>query len=50
MTTSSRAGKTKNKQWRDNFIKSYLNGDLWHSEICGVDSDYVKRVIKEEGL
>lgn len=113
MTTSSRAGKTKNKQWRDNFIKihnvikrlsplfdydvkhefwrspekklmlsvielalidkynwdqvmmrqpsqeerelindakSYLNGNLWHSEICGVDSDYVKRVIKEEGL
>jgi hypothetical protein len=113
MTTSSRAGKTKNKEWRRNFEKihnvimrlspqfgydtysevwtspekklmlsvielalidklnwnqvmsrqpsqeernlinnsiPYLKGNLWHAEICGVDSDYVKRVIKEEGL
>lgn len=113
MTTGSRAGKTKNPKWRENFIKihsvivrlsplfgynseselwespekklmlsvielalidkhnwnqvmsrqpsqeerilinnaeAYLAGDLWHSEICGVDSDYVKRVIREEGL
>lgn len=113
MTTGSRAGKTKNPKWRENFIKihsvikrlsplfgydqeaeywafpekklmlsvielalidkynwnqvmsrqpsqeerilinnasSYLAGDLWHAEICGVDSEYVKRVIREEGL
>lgn len=113
MTTQSRAGKTKNPKWRNNFIKihnvvkrlaplfgydaesdswvsgekklmlsvielalidvhnwdqvmmrspseeerklinnaaGYLRGDLWHAEICGVDCDYVKRVIKEEGL
>ena len=113
MTTGSRAGKTKNLEWRENFIKihsvikrlsplfgydqeseywafpekklmlsvielalfdkynwnqvmsrqpsqeervlinnarSYLEGELWHAEVCGVDSDYVKRVIREEGL
>ena len=113
VTTSSRAGKTKNLEWRNNFIKihsvvkrlapmfgydhstecwaspqkklmlsvielalidkhnwdqvmmrqpsqeernlinnakGYLDGELWHAEVCGVDSDYVKRVIKEEGL
>ena len=113
MTTGSRAGKTKNPKWRENFIKihsvikrlsplfgydqeaeywafpekklmlsvielalidkynwnqvmsrqpsqeervlinnasSYLDGELWHAEICGVDSEYVKRVIREEGL
>jgi|TARA_R110001606_G_C15238106_1_gene635903 hypothetical protein len=113
VTTSSRAGKTKNLEWRENFIKihsvikrlsplfgyssesemwefpekklmlsvielalidrhnwnqvmsrqpsqeervlinnakSYLEGELWHAEVCGVDSDYVKRVIREEGL
>jgi hypothetical protein len=113
VTTGSRAGKTKNPKWRENFIKihsvikrlsplfgydqeaeywafpekklmlsvielalidkynwnqvmsrqpsqeerilinnasSYLDGDLWHAEICGVDSEYVKRVIMEEGL
>ena len=113
MTTGSRAGKTNNPRWRENFIKihsvikrlspmfgydqeseywafpekklmlsvielalidkynwnqvmsrhpsqeerilinnasSYLEGELWHAEICGVDSDYVKRVIREEGL
>jgi len=113
VTTGSRAGKTKNLEWRENFIKihsvikrlsplfgydqeseywafpekklmlsvielalidkynwnqvmsrqpsheervlinnarSYLEGELWHAEVCGVDSDYVKRVIREEGL
>jgi|TARA_R100000458_G_scaffold23317_1_gene20845 hypothetical protein len=113
VTTGSRAGKTKNPKWRENFIKIhsvikrlspmfgydqeaeywafpekklmlsvielalidkynwnqvmsrqpsqeerilinsagvYLEGELWHAEICGVDSDYVKRVIREEGL
>ncbi len=113
MTTGSRAGKTKNLKWRENFIKihavvkklsplfgynpdtelwespekkmmlsvielalidkhnwdqvmsrqpsqeervlinnaePYLKGDLWHAEICGVDSDYVKRIIKEYEL
>ena len=113
MTTGSRAGKTNNPRWRENFIKihsvikrlspmfgydqeseywafpekklmlsvielalidkynwnqvmsrqpsqeerilinnasSYLEGELWHAAICGVDSDYVKRVIREEGL
>ena len=85
MTTGSRAGKTNNPIWRENFIKihsvikrlsplfgydqdgeywkmpekklmlsvidnasEYLDGNLWHAEVCGVDSDYVKRVIKEE--
>lgn len=111
MTTGSRAGKTNNPIWRENFIKihsvikrlsplfgydqngeywkmpekklmlsvielalidkhnwsqvmsrqpsqeerilinnasKYLAGNLWHAEVCGVDSDYVKRVIKEE--
>ena len=33
-----------------NNAKSYLEGELWHAEVCGVDSDYVKRVIREEGL
>jgi hypothetical protein len=33
-----------------NNASSYLDGDLWHAEICGVDSEYVKRVIMEEGL
>ena len=33
-----------------NNASSYLAGDLWHAEICGVDSEYVKRVIMEEGL
>ena len=113
MTTGSRAGKTNNPEWRENFIKihsvikrlsplfgydqeaeywafpekklmlsvielalidkynwnqvmsrqpsqeeriliknasSYLDGELWHAEVCGVDSEYVKRVIREEGL
>lgn len=28
--------------------KNYFNGVIWHSEICGVDSDYIRRIIKEE--
>jgi len=28
--------------------KNYFNGAIWHSEICGVDSDYIRRIIKEE--
>ena len=35
---------------RINNAAGYLRGDLWHAEVCGVDADYVKRVIKEEGL
>ena len=33
-----------------NNAEPYLRGDLWHAEICGVDSDYVKRIIKEYEL
>lgn len=28
----------------------YLQGDIPHAAICGVDSDYIKKVIKHVGL
>ena len=33
-----------------NEAESYFDGLIWHAEISGVESDYVRRVIKESGL
>lgn len=30
--------------------KSYLNGEIFHAEMCGVESDYIRRVMNNVGI
>ena len=30
--------------------REYLSGEMWHAEICGVDSDWIRSVLDKAGI
>lgn len=39
-----------NTKQHNQSAKTYLNGSMWHAQLCDVDPDWIRLVIKRVGL